>query len=491
MKVEVTMKKEKNILLILCDQYRGDALSFKNHPVVKTPYLDSLASDGVSFDRAYSACPSCIPARASLFTGKSQTSHGRVGYEDGIAWNYEHYLAEEFSNAGYQTQGIGKMHVHPSRLQCGFQNIKLHDGYLGYYRGHNVPHYMHQEVSDDYLFDLQNTVDRHADIQVSGAECNSWVTHPWIYEERLHPTNWVADQSVRFLKTRDRTKPFFLMSSFVRPHQPLDPPASYYAMYKDADLSESAKGDWDQEDQTKRYGKISDSIYGSDDPKVRHDAKAGYYASITHVDHQIGRIITALKEDGSYDNTIILFASDHGEMLFDHSLWRKVFPYEGSIHIPLLVHVGKNIYDVRPQRNDDIVELRDVMPSLLDMAGIAIPTCVDGLSLKASIYEGERVNRGYLHGEHSFHSQFSNQFILTKTDKYIWFSETGREQYFDLAIDPREEHDAIHDAKYQCRIQELREILIQELKGREEGYSDGTKLYVGKKAQTILSNMGK
>lgn len=483
------MKKKPNIVLLMCDQFRGDCLSFVHHPDVKTPYLDSLAAAGVCFTHAYSATPSCIPARAALLTGRSQRGHGRVGYEDNVDWRYEHYLAQEFSEADYQTQCIGKLHVHPPRLTCGFQNLKLHDGYLGCYRDATIPHWMHQEVSDDYLYDLQNALGRDADINTSGAECNSWVTHPWIYEERLHPTNWVADQSIRYLKTRDRTRPFFLMSSFVRPHQPLDPPQSYFDRYKDKSLCKPAKGDWDDEEQTRQNGFFYDSIYGCQDEVQQQDAMAGYYASITHVDHQIGRIITTLKEEGTYDDTIILFTSDHGEMLFDHSLWRKVFPYEGSTHIPFLVHVGKNIASILPHQVAGVMELRDIMPTLLDLCGIAIPDTVDGVSLKEHILHDQQVIRPYLHGEHSFHSGFSNHYIVTETDKYIWYSETGREQYFDLGADPRETHDAIQDAAYQKRIKELRFYLIQELADREEGYTDGRQLIKGRQAVTMITRL--
>lgn len=482
------MKQNKNVLLVVCDQFRGDALSFANHPDVKTPYLDSLAADGVFFSNAYSATPSCIPARAALMTGRSQKRHGRVGYLDEVEWRYQHYMAEEFSNGGYQTQCIGKMHVHPPRLTCGFQNLQLHDGYLGCYRNLNIPHWMHQDVSDDYLQELRNAVGEDADINATGAECNSWVTHPWIYEERLHPTNWVADRSIRFLKTRDRTRPFFLMSSFVRPHQPLDPPKAYFDMYKDKKLKEPAYGDWDPQDGDGLAGKISDSIYGCGDASMRKDAMAGYYAAITHVDHQLGRILTALKEDGVYDDTIILFTSDHGEMLFDHHLWRKVFPYEGSIHIPFLMHIGKNIADIVPHTVTGISELRDVMPTLLDLCNLKIPDTVDGCSLKGCILQEEASVRSYLHGEHSFHSQLSNHYIVTEEDKFIWYSETGEEQYFDLRSDPHETHNAIKDAKYQTRIAQLRQQLIQELQNREEGYSDGTKL-ICRKPQELLSNV--
>ena len=100
-------------------------------------------------------------------------------------------------------------------------------------------------MTDDYLYDLKNALGSHADFNASGPECNSWVTHPWIYEERLHPTNWVTEESIRFLETRDRTRPFFLMSSYVRPHQPFDAPASYFDLYKDKELRAPACGDWD------------------------------------------------------------------------------------------------------------------------------------------------------------------------------------------------------------------------------------------------------
>lgn len=483
------MKHQPNILLLMCDQFRGDCMSFAGHPDVKTPYLDTLAAQGTFFENAYSACPSCVPARAALFTGKSQEHHGRVGYEDGITWNYDHMLPEELASHGYQTQCVGKMHVHPSRNLCGFQNVKLHDGYLGHYRSSSIPHYEHQENTDDYLYFLKDHLGQSADITVTGPECNSWITHPWIYEERFHPTNWVADESIRFLKTRDRSKPFFLMSSFVRPHQPFDAPASYFDMYKDKPLREPARGDWVDPLYTDCYGFIKDSVYGCRDSRLRHDAMAGYYACITHVDHQIGRILLSLTEEDTLKDTVIVFLSDHGELLFDHGLYRKVFPYEGSTHIPLLFYIGKNVGTAAPHRSHSLAELRDIMPTLLDFGGVPMPEGIDGFSLKPEIlglpYEG----RTYLHGEHSFHSGLSNHYIVTPADKYIWYSEAGLEQYFDLKNDPFEEHNAVHDPACQDRIHYLRGLLAAELNGREEGYSDGRSLKKGCTPKTVLNHL--
>ena len=152
----VPSSNRPNVLLVMCDQFRGDCLGIDGHPDVKTPYLDTLAADGVLFENAYSACPSCIPARAGLFTGKTPRHHGRVGYQDGIDWNYDHMLAQEMRDGGYQTAVVGKMHVHPPRLGCGFEHMRLHDGYIGHYRKANLPHWMHQTVSDDYVRFLKN-----------------------------------------------------------------------------------------------------------------------------------------------------------------------------------------------------------------------------------------------------------------------------------------------------------------------------------------------
>lgn len=479
--------KKPNIILIMCDQMRGDCMGIAGHPDVKTPYLDSLAAEGTYFPNAYSSCPSCIPARAALFTGMSQAHHGRVGYQDGIDWNYKHMLASEFSHHDYHTEAVGKMHVHPPLRHCGFDNLTLHDGYIGFYRRPELPYRSHQLASDSYLHWLKDLYGNGADVNDTGLECNSFIAHPWVYDEMSHPTNWVVSESIRFLEKRDPDVPFFLMTSFVRPHPPFDAPSSYLDLYNGMELHEPAIGDWENHEKDAAfYDRMYDSPYGTRDRELRRQAMAGYYACITHMDHQIGRLIQALYREQLLENSIIFFLSDHGELLFDHGLFRKVQPYQGSIRIPLLVRVGKNIY---PDKNQapvcsDLVELRDIMPTMLDAAGIPIPANVDGYSFLNSLY-GAKGNREYLHGEHSG-GAISNQYIVTKTDKYIWYSQTGEEHYFQLDKDPSENHDRIQNADCAERISTLRNILIQELKDREEGYSDGTRLYTGRTPATVL-----
>lgn len=212
-----------NILLIMADQFRGDCLGIAGHPDVKTPYLDTLASRGVLFDRAYTSCPSCIAARASLHTGMGQASHRRVGYQDGIPWRYPHTLAGELAKAGYYTQCVGKMHVYPTRNYLGFHHVELHDGYLHSARFRSVPYGQSQLVVDDYFHWLRGELGGDADIADNGTECNSFIARPFEHPEKYHPTNWVTHRSIDFFDAGTRTSPFSSwppMSGPTRPWMP-------------------------------------------------------------------------------------------------------------------------------------------------------------------------------------------------------------------------------------------------------------------------------
>lgn len=453
--------KKPNIVLICVDQMRGDCLKYVGHPVVETPYLDTMAQNGILFRNAYSAVPSCIAARAALMTGMSQEKNGRIGYQDGVIWDYENTLAGGLTEAGYHTQCVGKMHVHPQRYLCGFNNVILHDGYLHVTRNKNVPYNQNQYIVDDYMNWLRSKKGTDADLIDTGLECNSWVSRPWMYEEELHPTNWVVTESIDFLRRRDPTKPFFLMPSFVRPHSPLDPPEFYFNMYKDKEIDKPKIGDWSTKSgRIPRFDDIRGELSESEYKRLRQ----GYYGCITHIDHQIGRLIQALIDEGEINNTIIIFTSDHGDLLGDHNFFRKSLPYEGSANIPLIIYDRGNILNLKPGTIiDEVVELRDIMPTIYDISNIPIPETVDGLSL-LPLMKGENTSfREYLHGEHEY-GNMSNHYIVTKKDKYILFPETNEEQYFDLEADRDELHNAINDEAYQARIEVLRSVLKESCK---------------------------
>lgn len=476
--MENATKRQPNILLIMTDQMRGDCMGTAGHPDVKTPNLDHLAACGVRYTNAYTACPSCIPARCALHTGLKQEHHGRVGYQDRVPWQYPVTMAGALAKAGYYTQCVGKMHVHPLRNLMGFHNVELHDGYLHAYRNGNVPYVENQRIADDYFYWLKTQLGIDRDVTDMGLECNSFTARPWMYEERLHPTNWVTDRSIDFLRRRDRSMPFFLMASYLRPHPPFDAPEYFFSMYRDMELTPPPIGDWADADRLRRLGRFTDADTGSCDPELMRQARIGYYACISHLDNQIGRLLDALRDDGCHQDTVILFTSDHGELLGDHHTFRKTRPYQGSIHIPLLM---ARVPRIKPGSvSDRLTELRDILPTLTELAGVDTPEGVDGVSLL------QDPDREYLHGEHSG-GDLGNHYIVTKTDKYCWFTQSGREQYFRLDKDPKELHDAIEEPDCQERIAHLRSLLIQELTGREEGYTDGLRLIPGRPEKCCLS----
>ena len=180
--MENATKRQPNILLIMTDQMRGDCMGTAGHPDVKTPNLDHLAACGVRYTNAYTACPSCIPARCALHTGLKQEHHGRVGYQDRVPWQYPVTMAGALAKAGYYTQCVGKMHVHPLRNLMGFHNVELHDGYLHAYRNGNVPYVENQRIADDYFYWLKTQLGIDRDVTDMGLECNSFTARPWMYE---------------------------------------------------------------------------------------------------------------------------------------------------------------------------------------------------------------------------------------------------------------------------------------------------------------------
>ncbi len=478
------MSERPNIVLITVDQWRGDCLSVDGHPVVHTPYLDQLALGGARFGRAYTATPSCIPARASLLTGMRPRTHGRVGYRDGVPWNYAVTIAGEFTRHGYQTQAVGKMHVYPERSQMGFQNVILHDGFLHYAR-RCVPNL---DLIDDYMPWLRQQLGRDADYFDHGVNCNSYVARPWDKPEYVHPTNYVVTQGIDFLRRRDPRKPFFLFLSFHRPHPPYDPPAWAFEQYLDAEMPDVPVGDWTDLFAPYANPFKPDCLAGEIPPRVLRRARAGYYGHMTHIDHQLNRFLEVLNEYGQYHNTYFCFVSDHGEMMGDHHLFRKVLAYEGSARVPMVIKGPAESGIVAGAVHDHIVELGDVMPTLLDCAGLPIPETVEGQSL-LPIMRGERVTwRPYLHGEHTLQKQ-SMQWVTDGHQKYIWFSGSGREQLFDLDADPQELHDLAAEPSAAGRLADWRQALIRELAGREEGFTDGQQLIVGRPVRPCLSHL--
>jgi arylsulfatase A-like enzyme len=297
----------------------------------------------------------------------------------------------------------------------------------------------------------------------------------------------VVTQAIDFLRRRDPRKPFFLWMSFVRPHSPLDPPQVYWDQYIGHIIPPAPVGDWADKSTDAAPPIDASASRGRLEARAFHRARAAYYALITHIDHQIGRFMQMLHEHELLDNTLILFTSDHGDLLGDHNLLRKAYPYEGAAHVPFILHTPR-VFDMGLARGsvaEEVVELRDVMPTFLEAAGADVPQSVEGESVLA-LARGEKVAwREYLHGEHTL-SLESVQFLTDGREKYLWFSGEGREQLFDLVRDPTELVDLAADPANSARVGRWREILAKELAGREEGFSAGGRLVTGRSVKPVL-----
>lgn len=481
-----------NIVFIHVDQWRADCLSCDGHPVVHTPTLDKLAASGVRFSNAYAACPTCIPSRASLMTGLTQEHHGRVGYKDGVPWQYPTTLAGEFTNNGYRTHAVGKLHTYPERNKLGFESVELHDGYLHFARNRDLQ----PEPDDDYLTWLKEQTGRaDADYFEHGVNCNSIVTRPWDKEERLHPTNWVVTRGINFLKQHHQSnhdQPFFLYLSFHRPHPPYDPPAWALEQYLSMDMPPVPVGDWvdlwadvDGGTNPEAYR----AIYRED---ILKRARAGYYGHMTHIDQQINRFEEMLREYQFDANTWIIFTSDHGEMMGDHHMFRKGYAYEGSARLPMILRPPQGVDIPKNSVCDTVVEVRDILPTLLDCASLPAAKGIDGQSFLAQA-KGESTDplRPWLHGEHTVLGG-SMQWLTDGHGKYIWHSKQGAEQLFNLDDDPNELHDLSADSspEAQQKLATWRERMVETLKDREEGFvAEDDTLVAGRKVSPVLSHL--
>ncbi len=458
----MTERELPNVILIMTDQHRADCLGVNGHPLVQTPHLDGLAADGTNFTRAYTACPSCIPARAVLMTGQTPWHAGILGMgqgQRGMRSDYANTIPGVLADAGYHTQLVGKMHFQPARALNGFHNTVLDE---------------HPDGNGSFTSDYESWFEEHAPPGVHMREhlrdWNSMICRPFSLPEWLHPTNWTVRESINFLKRRDPKRPFFLVTSFIRPHSPYDPPQHFWDMYADETIPPPVLGDWaDMHDVPADGGSIS-AWRGKRSVAEERRARVGYYGSVSHIDNQIGNLLTYLKAERLYRDTLIIFTSDHGDMLGDHNLWRKTYAYEASARVPLIVKAPGASGLPAGGTCECPAELRDVMPTVCEAAGIDVPATVDGISLLGAM-RGESDLRPYLHGEHCtcYSTMQENQFVTDGKRKYIWFPRTGCEQFFDLERDPDEMHDLIDDPDYSDEVTRWRGYLVNELEARDCG----------------------
>ncbi|GIW82693.1 MAG: arylsulfatase [Gemmatales bacterium] len=444
------MTDRPNILLVTADHWPGALLGEAGHKVVRTPTLDQLARNGVRFSRAYSECPVCIPARRTLLTGTTPRTHGDRTFQVFLPMPNLPTIADVFRDNGYQAYAVGKLHVYPPRARVGFDDVILVEEGRPQLGG-----------LDDYEIFLGDQ--GYAGQQfLHGMSNNDYVNRAWHLPEELHATNWITRQMARTIKRRDPTRPAFWYLSYTHPHPPLVPAKEYYDFYRSVVPDEPFFGTWPRHPEQmpcRMNNRLIDSDHYT--PEMIRDARRAFYAQCTQIDHQLRIIIGTLREERLLANTILMFLADHGDMLGNHGLWAKRLFYEWSANIPMILVGIEGCPRVGCRRVDHrLVALQDVMPTLLDLAGIDVPPSVDGLSMV-----GE-TKRPFLYGEYG-EAEEATRMIHDGRYKLIYYAAGNRLQLFDLENDPCELQDLIDSADHRHVRERLTAQLVAEFYGSD------------------------
>jgi len=446
-----------NILLIVTDHWSARLLGAAGHPVIRTPVLDQIARCGTRFTNAYSEHPVCIPARRTLMTGTSAREHGDRTFQAKREMPADlPTLAQTFRDAGYQAQGVGKTHTYPQRDRLGFDDIQLDD------EGRT-----HHGVTDDYEIFLgdKGWLGKQFGHGISN---NGYEATSWHLPEETHATNWATDTMCRIIRRRDPKRPALWYLGYRHPHPPLVPPERFLRFYDGVEMDEPLFGAWCEDDDLPLMLQAYRARYAYG-PREGAWARRHFYALCTQIDQQIGALFGTLREEGILDNTIVMFTSDHGETMGNHGIWAKQNFYEPSANVPMLLMGVKDCPRVAAGSTDDrLVCLADIMPTLLDLAGIDIPETVTGRSMLGP-------QRDHLYGEFG-EGELSNRMIHDGRHKLVYYPAGNRCQLFDLEKDPDELTDVARDPAYGNTLGHLKSLLVASLYGSDLDWVTGGEL---------------
>lgn len=452
------MSDRPNVLVVMCDQMRGHAMSCAGDPNVRTPNLDRLAGEGARFENAYSTYPVCVPSRATFVTGR----YGHEMRVPSINWQLPpeyRTLADEFREAGYETAWLGKWHLSDGNHNPQY-NMEPHvDGYapvprelqggFEYWRGFEL----RNDPFDTYYYVDDDPTPRRID---------------------GYQTDGLTDLAIEYLRAdRDPDRPFFCVLSVEPPHPPYEAPSAYEDRWEDRELEFHPNVDFDPDIDSQKAAT----------PSVIDDLR-GYYAMIENLDDNVGRLLDALGDEGLREETAVVFLSDHGDMLGSHGLTSKTYPYEESTRVPLVVSYPAGGIDGGVVRSTPTCS-EDWYPTLLALAGIDHGTG-PGRNLLPVARDGEELDRPGVMLE--FYAELRKRWWGEK--EYDWIDETwrgfvtrrykytvrgGREggrpwQLFDLREDPYEQENLIDDEGHVAVARKLHGYLRDRLLETDDDY---------------------
>jgi len=414
-------KQQPNFLFFFPDQHRPDWLGLNPALPLRTPHIDALAARGVRFTRAYCNSPLCAPSRAAVASGQA---YGRCG----VINNGQDYPLDQptyyqaLRESGYRVAGVGKFDLHKATLDWGLDGSRLieawgftegidnegkFDGSRSYRQSGGPKGPYLARLHERGLADLY--AQEHQDQR---AQRGAYTT---AIPEDLYCDNWVAENGLHFLRHFPADQPWHLVINFTGPHNPMD-------------VTPSMRARWETVDFPPPHANQQPDYSAEDHLRNRQN----YAAMIENIDRQVGRFIAAVAERGELDNTLIIYASDHGEMLGDHGRWGKSTWYEPSVGVPLIVagpEVGQGIV------SEALVSLHDVAATFVDYAGAKPMPAMDALSLRPLLSGQTSQHRDYL-------ISGLDEWSLVCDGRYKLVVQPEQlPLLFDLQADPLEDHN--------------------------------------------------
>ena len=476
-----------NVILITTDQQRADSLGCVGNPVVKTPNIDALAQRGAVFRNHFTPHQICSPSRATLFTGLLARHHGLT--RNGVALPEDiPLITHDLKAAGYSTRGVGKFHFQPilagpeHRMpdSNAFWTLPESRNWAGPFYGFDaVDILIGESVSategGHYARWLRETAPEAADLYLPDhalgprpADCDEiWKS---AMPEELHYNSWIADRACDFIAGADASDPFFLFVSFPDPHHPFTPPAPWCDMYDSADMPLPERrenelalmpdyvSESDGADGTKSYvdflrdpgppreqGFMQTTFAMSD--ATLQQAIAHTYGMISMIDDRIGQIMAALEARGLAEDTLVVFTSDHGELLGDHNLIRKgPVPYRQLLNVPLVMS-GPGITPGARRQFTSHLDLKATLLEHLEISGEA----GDGRSFAGVLSDPDGQTQDHLFAEYHARTRpetYNQSLITTEWRLTLYPENPDWGELFDLRADPGEHRNLFHDPEF-------------------------------------------
>lgn len=485
------MNPPPNILLVVTDQQHPDLAGFTGKTAVRTPHLDRLAAEGTVFSRAYSACPLCTPSRASMLSGQYPSRHGAwsIGTDtpDDVT-----SVAALLSDAGYLTGIVGKSHFKSCERPGSFE-APPHSRDWDFFRRWSGPWFGFQHarigvghVNEPHAYSMHYGLFLHEngippEPPYFGKLEPGW---DWALPEKFHSSTWVADEAIAFLENRANA-PFFLSVNFPDPHVPFRVPGAWRERYADAPVprakrvldeiernattfyranveNRAAALGWHQSQPPPNHGRhpVSEGLERSD---WEVEAWRTYMAMQELVDHNLGRILDELDRRGIAGNTLVIFTSDHGDMMGNHWLWSKGdCHYDDCTRVPFVVRWPGHVAAGR--RSDALVSLVDLAPTFLTAAGLGVDPSMQGVDLTKTLRSGDPAREGVWIDHRVEHGLNVNTWITARHRLSLHAIHAERREeaeLYDLGTDPDELHNIA--AEHPALVAELAQQMIRHI----------------------------